>query len=397
MPFLIVRDDIARISADAIVNAANTRLQAGGGVCGALFAAAGAADMQAACDAIGGCPTGSAVSTPAFALDATWVIHAVGPIWRGGLSGEREALRSCYRSVFAEAERLGVRSVAYPLVSAGIYGFPVDEALAIAREETEAFLRVHEDVSVTLVMFDRATVRAGGELFDEIDEYIDDEYVEASPHMRRRAERLAVEAWGDASELFADEGGEGAGAPGLASGLEAARETGLAPDLAPELSAPVAASEPAPSAHPVGYSTPAAFGGEAVCAALSAAAPRELDDLLSNLDASFSETLLALIDERGMTDAEVYHRANLSRQLFSKIRSNRAYRPTKQTAVALAVALELDPRQTQDLLGRAGLALSRSSKFDVIVRFFLERGVHDVFRINEALFAYDQPLLGSMG
>lgn len=363
MPFLIVRDDIARVSADAIVNAANTRLQAGGGVCGALFAAAGAADMQAACDAIGGCPTGSAVSTPAFALDATWVIHAVGPIWRGGLSGEREALRSCYRSVFAEAERLGVRSVAYPLISAGIYGFPVDEALAIAREETEAFLRDHMDVAVTLVMFDRATMRAGSELFDEIDEYIDDEYVEASPHMRRRAERLAVEVW----DAAAPDGLADAGAP-----------SGLADSAAPEAFA-------------------AAFGGEAVCAALSAAAPRELDDLLSNLDASFSETLLVLIDERGMTDAEVYHRANLSRQLFSKIRSNRAYRPTKPTAVALAVALELDPRQTQDLLGRAGLALSRSSKFDVIVRFFLERGVHDVFRINEALFAYDQPLLGSMG
>lgn len=363
MPFLIVRDDIARISADAIVNAANTRLQAGGGVCGALFAAAGAADMQAACDVIGGCPTGSAVSTSAFALDATWVIHAVGPIWRGGLSGEREALRSCYRSVFAEAERLGARSVAYPLISAGIYGFPVDEALAIAREETEAFLRDHMDVAVTLVMFDRATVRAGGELFDEIDEYIDDEYVEASPHMRRRAERLAVEAW------------DGAAPGGLA---DAGAPSGYADGAAPEAFA-------------------AAFSGEAVCAALSAAAPRELDDLLSNLDASFSETLLALIDERGITDAEVYHRANLSRQLFSKIRSNRAYRPTKQTAVALAVALELDPRQTQDLLGRAGLALSRSSKFDVIVRFFLERGVHDVFRINEALFAYDQPLLGSMG
>ncbi len=371
MPFLIVRDDIARVSADAIVNAANTRLQAGGGVCGALFAASGAADMQAACDAIGGCPTGSAVSTPAFALDATWVIHAVGPIWRGGLSGEREALRSCYRSVFAEAERLGARSVAYPLISAGIYGFPVDEALAIAREETEAFLRVHEDVSVTLVMFDRATVRAGGEQFDEIDEYIDDEYVEASPHMRRRAERLAVEAWDAAAP-----GGHADSAPG---GLaDAGAPSGYADGAAPEAFA-------------------AAFGGEAVCAALSAAAPRELDDLLSNLDASFSETLLALIDERGMTDAEVYHRANLSRQLFSKIRSNRAYRPTKPTAVALAVALELDPRQTQDLLGRAGLALSRSSKFDVIVRFFLERGVHDVFRINEALFAYDQPLLGSMG
>lgn len=354
MPFLIVRDDIARVSADAIVNAANTRLQAGGGVCGALFEAAGAADMQAACDAIGVCPTGSAVSTPAFALDAKWVIHAVGPIWRGGLSGEREALRSCYRSVFAEALRLGARSIAYPLISAGIYGFPAGEALAIAREETQAFLAEHDDIAVTLVVFDRAVMRAGGRLFAEIDEYIDDEYVEASPHVRGRAARFAVEMQGD-------------GAPG-----------GYADDGALE---PLAA----------------AFGGEAVCAELSAAAPRELDDLLSNLDASFSETLLALIDERGMTDAEVYHRANLSRQLFSKIRSNRAYRPTKPTAVALAVALELDPLQAQDLLSRAGLALSRSSKFDVIVRFFLERGVHDVFRINEALFAYDQPLLGSMG
>lgn len=354
MPFLIVRDDIARVSADAIVNAANTRLQAGGGVCGALFEAAGAADMQATCDAIGGCPTGSAVSTPAFALDAKWVIHAVGPIWRGGLSGEREALRSCYRSVFAEALRLGARSIAYPLISAGIYGFPAGEALAIAREETQAFLAEHDDIAVTLVVFDRAVMRAGGRLFAEIDEYIDDEYVEASPHARSRAARFAVEMWGD-------------GAP-----------CGQADDGALEPLATV-------------------FGGEAVCAELSAAAPRELDDLLANLDASFSETLLALIDERGMTDAEVYHRANLSRQLFSKIRSNRAYRPTKPTAVALAVALELDPLQAQDLLGRAGLALSRSSKFDVIVRFFLERGIFDVLRINEVLFAYDQPLLGSMG
>lgn len=202
MPFSIVRDDIAHVSADAVVNAANPRLKAGGGVCGALFAAAGAADMQAACDAIGGCPTGSAVTTPAFALDAKWCIHAVGPVWNGGVSGEREALRSCYR---------------------------------------------------------------------------------------------------------------------------------------------------------------------------------------------------ALIDERGLADSEVYHRANLSRQLFSKIRSNRAYRPTKPTAVALAVALRLSVSQTQDLLARAGFTLSRSSKFDVIVRFFLERRIYDVFQINEALFAYDQPLLGSAG
>lgn len=363
MPFLIVRDDIARVSADVIVNAANTNLEAGGGVCGALFEAAGAADMQAACDAIGGCPTGSAVSTPAFALDAKWVIHAVGPIWRGGLSGEADALRSCYRSVFAEVDRLGAQSVAFPLISAGIYGFPAGEALAIAREETEAFLRDHDDVSATLVVFDRAVMQAGSGLFAEIEEYIDDEYVQSSPHVRGRAARFAQELGGFAD--LAEESDRLAPMPDM--GLECAS---FSADALPE---------------DEGY--PVAVMG----------APRELDDLLDNLDASFSETLLALIDERGMADAQVYHRANLSRQLFSKIRSNAAYRPTKPTAVALAMALELDLRQTQDLLERAGLTLSRSSKFDVIVRFFLERGIHDVFQVNEMLFAYDQPLLGSVG
>lgn len=334
MPFLIVRDDIARVSADAVVNAANPALQAGGGVCGALFAAAGAERMREACDAIGGCPTGSAVVTPGFDLDAKWCIHAVGPVWRGGGEGEREALRSCYRSVFAQVERLGARSVAFPLISAGIFGFPVDEALSIAREEAEAFLAHCDEVEATLVVFDRAVVRAGSALFDQVREYIDDGYVDASPHMRGRLQRLAEEPW---------------------------------------------------------------LGAASAPMTMDAAAPRELDELLDDLDASFSETLLALIDDRGLTDAQVYHRANLSRQLFSKIRGNRAYRPTKATAVALAVALELDLDQTQDLLGRAGLALSRSSRFDVIVRFFLERGIHDVFRMNEVLFAYDQPLLGSQG
>lgn len=383
MPFFIIRNDIAHVSADVIVNAANTRLQAGGGVCGALFAAAGAAEMRGACDAIGGCPTGGAVSTPAFALNAKWVIHAVGPIWRDGQAGERAALRSCYRSIFAEAERLGARSIAYPLISTGVYGFPIDEALTIAREETEEFLRGDADVDVTLVMFDRMTMRAGGELFAEIEEYINDEYVAASPYMRCRAERWEAEL-SDVETSALSGIPEAFGQPNLLS-ASAEMTGGFAP-IAMET-----ASDDALSPSTVSQGDPRALGKA------YGSARRELDELLANLDASFSEALLSLIDERGMTDAEVYHRANLSRQLFSKIRSNSAYRPTKPTAVALAVALELDPPQVQDLLGRAGLALSYSSKFDVIVRFFLERGIYDVFRINEALFAYDQPLLGSMG
>ena len=380
MPFSIVRNDIARVHADVLVNAANTRLAEGGGVCGALFAAAGREQMRAACDAIGGCPTGSAVVTPAFNLPARWCVHAVGPIWRGGRHGEEAALRSCYQSMFARVAELGARSVAYPLISAGIYGYPAGAALAVARDETRAFLAEHDDIEVTLVVFDRSTVRLGSALEQEIREYIDDEYVAQSPHVRRRGAELEREArWA-----------AGAAAPAAAKPeAEDAESTARKVDFFASSFAGDDAEESVPDGavfRACGAAAPAPAAG---------AAPTELEDLLEHLDAGFSETLLALIDQRGLADAEVYHRANLSRQLFSKIRSNPAYRPTKPTAVALAMALELDVPATQDLLSRAGLTLSRTSKFDVIVRFFLERGIYDIYQLNEALFAYDQPLVGS--
>lgn len=380
MPFSIVRNDIARVHADVLVNAANTHLAEGGGVCGALFAAAGREQMRAACDAIGGCPTGSAVATPAFNLPARWCVHAVGPIWRGGGHGEEAALRSCYQSMFARVVELGARSVAYPLISAGIYGYPAEAALAVAREETRAFLAKHDDIEATLVVFDRSAVRLGSALEQEIREYIDDEYVAQSPHARRRGAELEREMrW--AAGIVAP----AAAKPETADAESAARKV--------DLSAFSFTGDVAEESAPDG----AAFRAYAAAAPVSAAgtAPTELDDLLEHLDAGFSETLLALIDQRCLADAEVYHRANLSRQLFSKIRSNPAYRPTKPTAVALAMALELDVPATQDLLSRAGLTLSRTSKFDVIVRFFLERGIYDIYQLNEALFAYDQPLVGS--
>ena len=338
MPFSIVRNDIARVHADVLVNAANERLAAGGGVCGAIFAGAGASRMAAACSQIGRCPTGSAATTPGFDLPCRWVVHAVGPIWRGGSHGERELLQSCYRSVFAEVARLGAASVAFPLISAGIFGYPVQEALDVARTEASAFLDDHPDVEVTLVVFTRDVVAQGVALLGELRECVDDAYVDGSPHLYDRSAELR--------ELCAPE------------------------------AYPTAAPAPAP--------TPSA-----------PAAPDELAERLAHLDASFSEALLALIDERGLTDAQVYRRANLSRQLFSKIRSKPDYRPSKPTAVALALALGLTLPQTQELLAHAGLTLSRSSKFDVIVEFYLARGVHDVMTVNEALFAFDQPLLGS--
>ena len=358
MPFNMVRNDIARVRADALVNAANTHLAEGGGVCGALFAAAGRDQMHAACEAIGFCPTGEAVVTPAFGLHARWCIHAVGPIWRGGTHGEEAALRSCYRAMFARVAELGARSVAYPLISAGIYGYPVDQALAVAREETRAFLDGHEDVSVTLVVYDASAVRLGKALGEELRAYIDDAYAEQGLSRRSRGAELDRErSWEDA----------------LLEQPARPMVFGSAPDVAAQQQDGVRLEVADYLAVPTG----------------------DLEDALDNLDAGFSETLLALIDQRGLTDAEVYHRANLSRQLFSKIRNNPAYRPTKPTPVALAVALELDLGATQDLLSRAGLTLSRTSKFDVIVRFFIERRIFDTYRLNEALFTYDQPLVGS--
>lgn len=336
MPFGIIRDDIAHVRADVLVNAANERLVAGGGVCGAIFAGAGHERMSAACREIGSCPTGGAVTTPGFDLPCRWVVHAVGPIWRGGAHGERDQLQACYRSVFAEVERLGAASVAFPLISAGIFGYPVREALDVARDEAAAFLGRRPDVEVTLVVFSSDVVAACVPDADELRAFIGDEYVAASPFAHGR-------------DRMAD--------------LRASLPDGDFPVLA----APAAA----------------------------APAPDDLADRLAHLDASFSQALLALIDERGLTDAQVYRRANISRQLFSKIRSHADYRPTKPTAVALAMALGLTLPETQELLAHAGLTLSRSSRFDVIVEFYLSRGVHDVMTVNEALFVYDQPLLGS--
>lgn len=375
MPFTIERNDLAAVEADAIVVAANERLEITGGVGAAVARAAGFEQLQAACSKIGFCLCGSAVATPAFALKANMVVHAVGPVWADGAHGEAALLRSAYDSALDCAAVHGAQSIALPLLSAGTYGFPVEVSLAVARESVRAFLNLHDGIDVLLVLYSRESVSAGMAAYLDIAEYIDDTYVDAYPN--RRSAVLSSPA---------------ARRPRFAGAKSPTREY----DAHELKDSSFHICETVESGQICCADALEAEAGDASVVPLMAASPMPSEDLkgfLDSLDAPFSSTLLALIDERGMTDAQVYKRANMSRQLFSKIRSDAAYRPTKKTALALAVALELSLDETNDLLSRAGFTLSHSSKADVIVEYFITRNKFDIFEINEALYAFDQPLL----
>lgn len=370
MPFEIIRNDITKMEVDAIVNAANNRLRMGGGVCGAIFEAAGAAEMQAACDAIGSCATGEAVMTEGFALPARHVIHVVGPVWNGGGSGEEAQLRACYSNALGLAMAHGLGSIAFPLISSGIYGYPKDQALRTAVDEIGRFLLEHE-LQVWLVVFDRSAYAIGTRLFADIRRYIDDQYADARMDRRSRSEEFRTMA---------------------PESLQQVNEAGVEAYCADERLAepgPMAESSLAPC---MASREKKRFVRTTVEAPVKS---RSLSEVVVELEASFSERLLQLIDEKGMTDVETYKRANLDRKHFSKIRSLKGYNPGKTTAVALAVALRLSLDETQDLLARAGYTLSRSSCADMVVAYFIEQGNHNIFEINEALFAFEQGLLGA--
>ena len=323
MPLHIVRNDITVMKADAIVNAANESLLGGGGVDGAIHRAAGP-ELLKECRTLGGCKTGQAKLTKGYRLPAKYVIHTVGPVWRGGGCGEKELLIYAYRSSLELALTHGCETVAFPLISSGVYGYPKDQALKVAVDTIGDFLLAH-DMTVWPVIFDRDAYTIGGKLFADIAAYIDDRYVDERADSREQQYRRMMAA--------------------------------------------------APS----------------FCAA---EAPGSLDEALSRLDESFSQMLLRKIDERGMTDAQCYKKANIDRKLFSKIRSDVHYKPSKPTAMAFAVALELPLDEARDLLQKAGFAFSRASKFDIIVEYFIARRNYNIFEINEALFAFDQSLLG---
>lgn len=399
MPFTIERNDLASVSADAIVVAANEDLQITGGVGEAVAKAAGFTNVQEACNAIGHCPTGSAVATPAFDLPAKVIIHAVGPIWQGGSQNEVALLRDAYDAALSCAAENNAHSIALPLLSAGIYGFPADISLSVAQNAIHDYLDSH-DTEIRLVLFDRTALQAGLSSYDRIAEYIDDVYVDKQLDARKKAHRTET-----LSDAFLTAAGTAYGA--LSAPPSAVSPTAASPsaailsslfssrkDTEKETSEDLEGADTQDSVEAV-YEGPLTenYNYEESLAREMPSKSSSLSDLLDSLDASFSTTLLALIDTKGMTDAQVYKRANMSRQLFSKIRSDAFYKPTKKTVLALAIALELDLSTTEDLLRRAGFALSHSNKADIIVEYFIKNNQFDIFEINATLYAFDQPIL----
>lgn len=369
MPFSIVNADITTLHVDAIVNAANGRLLMGGGVCGAIFSAAGASKLQAACDKVSPCETGSAVATPGFDLPARYVIHAVGPVWRGGGQGEKELLASCYTTSLEIATGLHCSSIAFPLISSGIYGYPREEAYAVARDAIETYLASQNDLDVYLALFPGASLM-GSQERRSLDAYIDNNLAQ----QRLQGARNATKRFRPGKTSAAAAGGR----PHDGHGGEASPRPladGAAPPGWRETQAGLMAGASLTAAEPC----------------LASQGADSLSALLDQVDAPFGETLLAMIDSRNLTDAQVYHRANMTRQHFAKLRAGK--NPSKRTVLALCIALGLDTDESALLLGRAGFAFNPSDKGDIIVRYYLERGNATVIEVNLALYEYDQPLL----
>lgn len=337
MPLQIIRQDITKMQVDAIVNAANSSLLGGGGVDGCIHRAAGP-ELLKECEQLSGCNTGDAKITKAYKLPCKYVIHAVGPRYKDGRHNEENLLRSCYSTSLKLAKENECESVAFPLISSGIYGYPKAEALKVAIDEISKFL-LDNDMTVYIVIFDKNAYKISERLFADIEEYIDDNYVDE--HALLYPEMRKMNRPDDEIEYCAS----------IPMSADACLE--------------------------------------------DASYKASLEDIINQIDESFAEMLLRKIDEKGMKDSECYKKANIDRKLFSKIRSDMNYKPSKPTALAFAIALELSLDETKDMLMKAGFALSHSNKFDLIIEYFISNGNYNIFEINEALFAFDQNLLGS--
>lgn len=353
MPLQIIRQDITKMQVDAIVNTTNEEMVGYSGVDLAVHEGAGP-ELDAECARIAPLGLGQAKITKGYNLDARYIIHTSGPTWRGGLEGESIILKSCYIESLKLAVAHGCNSVAFPLISSGVYGYPKDQVLKFAIQIITKFLFEYE-LMVYICVFDRTSYAFSKKLFTEISEIIDDKYVEEHDEdCIAELEKFNASAILSCKECVCED-------------LEDSEDFDAMPPMMSEIRA----------------------------APTSSVGNKTLREYMKAMDKSFAYKLFDLIDERGMTDVECYKKANIDKKTFSKIKCNPdTYRPSKQTAVAFAIALKLNLDETQDLLASAGLTLSRSFTFDKIIRYFIQKEIYDIFEINEALFEFDQVLLG---
>jgi Predicted phosphatase homologous to the C-terminal domain of histone macroH2A1 len=334
MPFEMIRSDITRIQVDAIVSPSNSKLIPGGGLSETIFQLAGKEELEKEFRDIGSCEVGKAVITKGYLLPAKYIIHTVGPLWYGGEKNEEQLLRNCYRNALDLARDYQCESIAFPLIAAGAHQYPASDVLRIAKSEITDFLK-ENDMMIYLVLFPENEELLKNRQFIHINNIIEENYLEYIEEV----------------QVFADVKKE--------KSAKLRIETVMS-----EISMEESVSD------------------------------RRIEDVIKNLEESFSEMVLRLIDEKNMSDVEVYKRANLDRKLFSKIRTGNNYNPSKKTAFAIALALKLNLDETKDLLGKAGYAVSQSSKTDIIIAYFIEEGIYDIYEVNDALFAFEEPLLG---
>ena len=360
MPFQIIRNDITRVEADAIVNTANPLPEVGGGTDWAIHTAAGP-ELLKAREEIGEIAVGRSAATPAFGLPAKYVLHTVSPVWVDGRHGEEEQLREAYDAALRLAGDLGCRSAAFPLMAAGTYGFPHEVALSVAIRAFTDFLLDHE-MQIYLVLFNGKAFGMAGSLFDDLKSYIDDNYVSEQEEKEYRVDNL--------SALLSRE-------------RQRVRE---------KRQAPRARRREIVTAENACYDAAAApfAAGERPAESMS------LEEMIrQQQESSFREYLTDILCERGGKMSEVYKRAEISKQLFSNILNREDYQPTKNTVIQLAIGLQLDLPQTRKLLDKAGYTLTRGSKRDLAIQYFIEHKMYNVTFINEALYDCGYPLLST--
>ena len=351
MPLKIVRQDITKIKCDAIVNPTNRHMWPGGGADAAIHEAAGP-ELLEYCQKLGGVSVGEAKITPAFNLPCKYVIHTAGPEWEGGLSGERVLLRSCYKESMKLAIEHRCKTVAFPLIASGLYGYPKDKVLKEATDVLSKFLK-HYEMDVYIVVYDKTAYSISRDLYDDVQSFVDNFYVEMHSDLFDNFREEDTYASYKANRIMCDK---------CSAPEEPIKECSI--------EAPV-------------------------CCDSALFQSKRLDKMLKEMDKSFAETLFDYIDKKGLTDVEAYKCANVSRKTFSKIRCDKHHKPSKITAISFAVGLHLNLDETRHLLSTAGFALSRADKFDVIIEYFIMSGkyktIHDV---NEVLYQFDQLLLG---